>query len=48
MRDKTAVKRNASYRQRKQEAGLVLLQVWVRPEDRDKVRKYAEKLRKEK
>lgn len=45
MKDKTAVKRNANYRKNMRESGLVLLQVWCKPEDREKVRRYAEKLR---
>ncbi len=45
MKDKTAVKRNAAYRQRMIGSGLVLLQVWTRPEDRERVRRYAERLR---
>lgn len=45
MKDKTAVKRNATYRDRMRDSGLVLVQVWTRPGDREKVRRYAEKLR---
>lgn len=44
--DRTATKRNAEYRQRLRESGLVLVQVWARPEDREKVRRYAERLRR--
>ena len=44
-RDKTATKRNATYRDRLRESGLVLVQVWAHPDDRERVRRYAERLR---
>ena len=38
--------RKAAERERRQRAGLVRVEVYVRPADRGKVRKYAERLNK--
>jgi hypothetical protein len=38
--------RKAAERVRRQRAGLVRVEVYVRPEDRKKLRKYAERLNK--
>ncbi len=41
-----AAQRKAEERERKREAGLVLVQEWVHRDDADRLRKYAAKLRK--
>lgn len=43
----SAATRKQLERQRKREAGLVLVQEWVPQEDAERMRKYAVKLRKE-
>lgn len=46
-KDATATKRNAELRQRKREAGLAPMEVWVRPVDKPKVRAFVAGLNKE-
>jgi len=43
-KDRTQSARNKRYRNRMQERGFFLLQVWCRPKDREKVRAYAREL----
>jgi len=38
--------RQATYRKRKEAAGLVQLNIWCRPQDRDAIRAYARMLTK--
>ena len=40
--------RQTAYRERRTAAGLVQLNIWCRPEDRDAIRAYAAKLTKAK
>jgi hypothetical protein len=40
---KTAAQRKADERQRQREAGRVAVTVWVHPEDRARVQRYAER-----
>lgn len=46
-KDATAPKRNAELRQRKREAGLAPMEVWVRPVDKPRVRAFVAGLIKE-
>ena len=41
---KTNKQNQASYKERKREAGFVLVAIWVRKEKKQKLKKYAEKL----
>ncbi len=41
---KTATERKAAERQRRQEAGLIRMDVWVRPELRERVKRYVARL----
>lgn len=44
MTAKTPQERKAAERKRNKKAGLVIVQAWCHPEDRPKIREYAEKL----
>ena len=40
----TSASRQAAYRQRLRDAGLVPIEVWCRPEDKNRVREFVEKI----
>ena len=46
MQAKTTKERVADFAKRMKERGLVKVWAWCYPEDRDEIRKYAERLRK--
>ena len=39
-----AAERQATYRQRLRDAGLVPIEVWCKPEDKERVREFVEKI----
>ena len=41
---KTAAQRKAEERQRYRDAGLAVVQVWIHPEDREKLARYVKRL----